>query len=65
MYSVRNDAAFLQQRHHPVDELVEAVRGQVRHQDEAVAGIGLHVAVDLGGDLLGGPDELLAGRSPR
>ena len=53
-------AALLQQRHHPVDEVVEAVRGQVRHQDEAVAGVGLDVQVDLVGDLGGCADELLA-----
>ena len=44
-------AAFLQQRHHLVDEVVQAVRGQVRHQDEPVAGVGLDVAVDLVGDV--------------
>ena len=42
-------AALLQQRHHPVDELVQAVRRQVRHQDEPVAGVGLDVSVDLVG----------------
>ena len=52
-------AALLEQRHHPVDELVEAVWRQVRHQDEAVAGVGLHVQVDLIGDLSRRADELL------
>ena len=59
-YSVRKRAALLQQRHHPVDELVEPAWGEVRHQDEAVAGVGLHVQVDLVGDLCRSADELLA-----
>ena len=45
-YSVRNDAALLQQRHHLVGEGVEAARGDVRDEDEAVAGVGLHELVD-------------------
>ncbi|NCL72685.1 hypothetical protein AIIKEEIJ_00120 [Rhodococcus sp. YH1] len=52
-------AAFLQQRHDLVDEFVEAAGGEVRNQDEAVARVGLHIAVDLGGDVIGGADELL------
>ena len=43
--------AFLQQGHHPVDELVEPAWGQMRDEDEAVAGVGLDVQVDLVGDL--------------
>ena len=46
-------AALLQQRHHPVDELVQTVRSEVWHQDEAVAGIRLHVQIDLVGNLDG------------
>ena len=34
-------ATFLQQRHDRVGELVEPARGDVRDQDEAVAGVGL------------------------
>ena len=45
-YSVRNDAALLQQRHDRVGELVEPARGDVRDEDEAVAGVGLHEVVD-------------------
>ena len=52
--------AFLQERHHPVDEFVQPVWRQVRHQDEPVAGIGLDVAVDLVGDVQCGADELLS-----
>jgi hypothetical protein len=52
-------AALLQQRHHPVDEVVEPARGQVGHQNEAVAGVGLHVQIDLVGDLGRRADELL------
>ena len=35
-------AALLQQRHHLVDERVEPAGGDVRDEDEAVAGVGLH-----------------------
>ena len=53
-------AALLQQRYDAVDEVVEAVRGEMRDQDETVARVGLDVQVDLVGDLCGGSDELLA-----
>ena len=53
-------AAFLQQRDDRVDEVVEAARGEVRDEDEAVAGVGLDVEVDLVRDLLRRSDELLA-----
>ena len=42
-------APLLQQRHHRVGELVQAARGDVRHQDEPVAGVGLDELVDGGG----------------
>ena len=51
-------ASLLQQRHHPVDELVESVRSPVSGEDEAVARIALHVQVDLISYLSGGADEL-------
>ena len=41
-------ATLLQKRHDLVDEVVQPVRGQMRHQDEPVAGVGLYVLVDLG-----------------
>lgn len=53
-------AALLKKRHDPVDELVESARREVGHEDESVAGVGLHMQVDLFGDLCGGADELLA-----
>ena len=40
------DAALLQQRHDRVGELVQAARGDVRDEDEAVAGVGLDEIVD-------------------
>ncbi len=52
-------ARFLQQRHDLVDEVVKAVRRQVRYQNEPVAGVGLQVAVDLVGDVRGSADKLL------
>ena len=39
-------AALLQQRDDLVGELVEAAGGDVRDEDEAVAGVGLHEVVD-------------------
>src|SRR5690348_6616821 len=53
-------AAFLKQWNHAVDELIETARREVGYQDESVAGVRLHVQVDLLGDLRGGADELLA-----
>src|SRR6202158_3174385 len=53
-------ARVLQQRHRLVDEVVEPGRGQVRHEDEPVAGVGLYVQIDLVGHLSGRADELLA-----
>ncbi|BBX98478.1 hypothetical protein AWC15_15120 [Mycobacterium lacus] len=50
-------ATLLQERHHLTDEFAQAVRGQVRHQDEPVAGVRLDTAVDLMGDVRGGADE--------
>ena len=55
-------AALLQQRDHRVGELVEAARGDVRDEDEAVAGVGLHEVVDRRGDGGRGADEGLARR---
>src|SRR6201997_710627 len=52
-------APLLQEWHYPIDELVQTVGRQVRHQDEPVAGIGLDVLVDLVGDSWGRADELL------
>jgi hypothetical protein len=43
-------AALLQQPDDRVGELVQAAGRDVRDQDEAVAGVGLDVAVDLVGD---------------
>ena len=43
-------AALLQERDDLVDEVVEAVRREVGHEDVAVGGVGLHVAVDRLGD---------------
>ena len=53
------DAALLQDRHDLVGELAEPVRGDVRDQDEPVAGVGLHVLVDGGGDGFRCADEVL------
>jgi len=53
-------STFLQQWHDLVDEVVQTLRGQVRHQDESVAGVRLDIPVDLVGDVGGGADELLA-----
>ena len=50
---------LLQQRGDLVDKVVQTMRSQVRHQDESVAGVGLHIAVDLRGDVAGGTDKLL------
>ena len=36
-------APVLQQRHHPVDEFIQAARRQVWHKDETIAGVGLNV----------------------
>ena len=53
-------ALFLQQRHHLVGEPVQAAGGDVRDQDEPVAGFGLDVGVDCLGDRLRRADERLA-----
>ena len=54
-------AALLEQRDDLVDEAVEAVRREVGHEDVAVGGVGLHVAVDRLGDRRRTADERRAG----
>ena len=54
-------AAFLEEGDDVVDEAVDAVRRQVRHEDVAVGRVGLHVVVDLRRDRRRAPDE----RRPR
>ncbi len=51
------DAALLQHGHHLVDERIEATRRDVRHQDEAIAGVALHEMVDLLSNRRRGADE--------
>ena len=58
-------AALLQQRDDLVGEPVEAAGRDVRHQDEAVAGVVLDVAVEVRGDRLRRADEGLARGSSR
>ena len=57
-YSVRNDAPLLEQRDDLVGERVQATRGDVRDEDEAVAGVGLHEVVDRVGDGGGVPTNV-------
>src|SRR3954471_13628454 len=52
-------AALLQQRHHPVDEVVKPAGREVWYQDEAVTRIRLHMQIDLVGHLSRRADELL------
>ena len=58
-------AALLQQRHDRVGELVQAARGDVRHQDEPVAGVGLDELVDRVRPPWPARRRTTAGRSPR
>ena len=59
MYAVRKLPRSCSSGTTRVDEVVAPMRRQVRHQDEPVAGVGLHVQIDLVRDLGRRADELL------
>ena len=55
-------SAFLEERDDPVHELVEAARGEMRYEDEAVGRVGRDELDELRGDRLRAADERLPPR---
>ena len=51
------EAAPLKNRHHAIDEVLQAVRQRVRHQVEVVGRTALEPVLDVVGDLFGGADD--------